>query len=50
MTFKVRPMIEIRKQAVASGMMSTLLGDAVRKVLDGTSSIAEVLKAVQAEA
>jgi len=50
MTFKAKPMIEIRRQAVASGMMSTLLGDAVRKVLDGTSSIAEVLKAVKAEA
>ena len=49
MTFQVKPTLEVRRQAIASGMMSTLQGDAVRKVLDGTSSIQEVLKAVQAE-
>ena len=49
MTFQVTPTHEIRRQAVASGIMSTLLGDAVRKVLEGISSIPEVLKAVQAE-
>jgi len=49
MTFQVKPTLEVRRQAITSGMMSTLQADAVRKVLDGTSSIREVLKAVQAE-
>jgi len=49
MTFQVKPTLEVRRQAITSGMMSTLLGDAVRKVLSGTTSIQEVLRAVQAE-
>jgi len=49
MTFRVTPTAEIRRQAISSGRMSTLLADGIRKVLDGTSSIREVLKAVQAE-
>ena len=49
MTFQVKPTLEVRRQAITSGMMSTLQDDAVRKVLYGTSSIQEVLRAVQAE-
>ncbi len=49
MTFQVKPTLEVRRQAITSGMMSTLQDDAVRKVLNGTSSIQEVLRAVQAE-
>jgi type IV pilus assembly protein PilB len=49
MTFQKKPTIDLRRQAISSGQMSTLAGDAIRKVLGGISSIREVLKAVQAE-
>lgn len=49
MTFKVQPTMKIRRQALASGMMSSLAGDAARKVLSGITAPREVLRAVQAE-
>jgi len=47
MTFKMEPTVKVRNQAIRSGMMTPLLVDSVRKVLSGSSSIREVLKAVK---
>ncbi|MCB9879640.1 MAG: type II/IV secretion system protein [Planctomycetes bacterium] len=48
MTFRGEPMVRLRDYAFQSGAMSTLLQDGVRKVLDGTTSIAELLRVVAA--
>jgi len=43
MTFRREPLAELRKHAHAAGMV-TLREDGVRKVLGGTTTIAEVLE------
>jgi type IV pilus assembly protein PilB len=47
MTFAGEPTMNIRNQAIRSGMMIPLLQDGVRKVLEGRSTIREVLKAAK---
>ena len=46
MTFRNEPAVAVRAQAERSGRLSTLREDGLRKVLAGTTSIAEVLKVV----
>ncbi len=48
MTFRREPTIKMREQARIGGM-TTLLEDGVRKILDGISSIAEVLNLARRE-
>ena len=48
MTFRREPTIKMREQARIGGM-TTLLEDGVRKILDGVSSIAEVLNLARRE-
>jgi len=47
MTFKMTPTLNIRNQAIRSGLMTPLLKDGIRKVLDGKTTIREVLKAAK---
>ncbi|MFH1998234.1 MAG: ATPase, T2SS/T4P/T4SS family [Planctomycetota bacterium] len=47
MTFKKMPTLKIRQQAIRSGLMVPLLQDGVRKVLNGLTTIREVLKVVK---
>ena len=47
MTFRKEPTMKIRNQAIRSGLMPPLLEDGVRKILSGSTSIREVLKAVR---
>ena len=47
MTIAMEPTMKIRGQAVNSGLLTPLLIDGVRKVLEGKSSIREILKAVR---
>ncbi|MHC4943511.1 MAG: GspE/PulE family protein [Planctomycetota bacterium] len=47
MTFKKEPTLNIRNQAVRSGLMTPLLQDGIRKILTGRSSIREILRAVK---
>ena len=49
LTFKREPHIRIREEALASGRMTTLLQDGQRKILDGTTSIREILRVVSGE-
>ena len=49
MTFKGASSLEIRNQARISGGLVTLQDDGVRKVLDGKTSLDEVLAATVAE-
>ena len=46
MTFRGEPMVRLREYAWQSGGMSTLLQDGVRKVLDGSTTIPELLRVV----
>jgi len=46
MTFRGEPMVRMREYAWQSGGMSTLLQDGVRKVLDGSTTIPELLRVV----
>lgn len=46
MTFRGEPMVRLREYAWQSGSMSTLLQDGVRKVLDGSTTIPELLRVV----
>ena len=48
MTFRSEPMVRLREYAWQSGGMSTLLQDGVRKVLDGSTTIPELLRVVAA--
>jgi type IV pilus assembly protein PilB len=48
MTFRGEPMVRLREQAWQSGGMSTLLQDGVRKVMQGHTTIAELLRVVAA--
>jgi type II secretory ATPase GspE/PulE/Tfp pilus assembly ATPase PilB-like protein len=47
MTFKKEPTLNIRNQAVRSGLMTPLLQDGIRKILTGRSSVREILRAVK---
>ncbi|MCB9917479.1 MAG: Flp pilus assembly complex ATPase component TadA [Planctomycetes bacterium] len=49
MTFRREPTMRIRSYAESSGAMRSLRSDGARKVLDGTTSIEEVLRVVAAE-
>ncbi len=49
MTFRGEPMVRLRDYAWQSGGMSTLLQDGVRKVMDGTTTIPELLRVVAAQ-
>ena len=46
MTFRSEPMVRLREYAWQSGGMSTLLQDGVRKVLEGQTTIPELLRVV----
>lgn len=46
MTFRSEPMVRLREYAWQSGGMSTLLQDGVRKVLEGSTTIPELLRVV----
>ncbi len=46
MTFRGEPAMRIREEAIASGRMSTLLQDGQRKVLNGMTSVREVLRVI----
>jgi len=46
MTFHREPHLRVREEAIQSGRMSTLLKDGQRKVIEGTTSIREVLRVV----
>ncbi len=46
MTFRGESNLKIREEAIASGKMSTLLADAQRKVLNGMTSVREVLRVI----
>ena len=48
MTFRGEPMVRLREYAFQSGGMSTLLQDGVRKVLEGRTTIPELLRVVAA--
>jgi type IV pilus assembly protein PilB len=48
MTFRGEPMVRLRDYAWHSGGMSTLLQDGVRKVLEGSTTIPELLRVVAA--
>ncbi|MFK7741883.1 MAG: GspE/PulE family protein [Planctomycetota bacterium] len=48
MTFRGEPIVRLRDYAWQSGGMSTLVQDGMRKVLEGETSIAEVLRVVAA--
>ncbi len=48
MTFRGEPMVHLRDYAWTSGGMSTLLQDGVRKVMQGHTTIAELLRVVAA--
>ncbi len=48
MTFRGEPMVRLREYAWHSGGMSTLLQDGVRKVLQGETTIPELLRVVAA--
>jgi type IV pilus assembly protein PilB len=48
MTFRSEPMTKLREYAWQSGGMSTLLQDGVRKVLNGSTTIPELLRVVAA--
>jgi len=48
MTFRGEPMVRLRQYAWQSGGMSTLLQDGVRKVLQGHTTIPELLRVVAA--
>jgi len=47
MTFRKEPTARIRSQAVRSGLMVPLTLDGGRKVLEGRTSLREILKAVK---
>jgi type IV pilus assembly protein PilB len=49
MTFRGEPMVHLRDYAWQSGGMSTLLQDGVRKVLQGHTTIPELLRVVAAQ-
>jgi type IV pilus assembly protein PilB len=44
MLFKGASLADLRQRARSSGRMTTLLDDGVRKVLDGTTTIGEILR------
>jgi type IV pilus assembly protein PilB len=46
MTFRGEPHMKIREEAILSGRMSTLLEDGRRKVLNGMTSVREVLRVI----
>ena len=48
MTFRSEPMVQLREYAWQSGGMSTLLQDGVRKVMQGHTTIPELLRVVAA--
>jgi type IV pilus assembly protein PilB len=48
MTFRGEPMVRLREYAWQSGGMSTLLQDGVRKVMQGHTTIPELLRVVAA--
>ena len=48
MTFEKKPANELRKAAIAAGMV-TLQQDAVRKAMEGVTSLAEVLRVTAAQ-
>ena len=48
MTFRGEPMVRLRDYAWQSGGMSTLLQDGVRKVMQGHTTIPELLRVVAA--
>jgi type IV pilus assembly protein PilB len=47
MIFNMEPMEKIRKEASVSGGMTTLQGDGLRKVLQGVTTVEEVLRITQ---
>ena len=49
MTFRGEPMVRLREYAWQSGGMSTLLQDGVRKVMQGMTTIPELLRVVAAQ-
>jgi type IV pilus assembly protein PilB len=49
MTFRGEPMVRLRDYAWQSGGMSTLLQDGVRKVMQGMTTIPELLRVVAAQ-
>ena len=48
LVFQREPHVRIREEAIAGGRLSTLLQDGQRKILDGRTSIREVLRVVSA--
>ena len=46
MTFRGEPNTKIREEAILAGKMSTLLADGQRKVLNGMTSVREVLRVI----
>lgn len=48
MTFRREPHIRIREEALLSGRMTALLKDGQRKILNGTTTVREILRVVSA--
>ena len=50
MTFKERPLDEIRSTGLATGALHGILADGGRKVMEGVTSVNEVLRVTRGKA